>query len=109
MDPADLPLPLPTGLPTGAAPAPVRPAGDDLLDLRRRVDRLVLINAALWELLKARTGAEDIDLTAALVEIEAQAAADRSCRGCGRRLQAKSQTCQYCGRNNPPSSPILGL
>jgi hypothetical protein len=67
-------------------------------DLERRMERLALVNKAMWTLLSAKAGLTDIDLRSAILEIDAADVSTRTnvCSGCGRKLAARQVRCQYC-------------
>jgi ribosomal protein S27AE len=70
-----------------------------------RLDRLTLVNMAMWSLLKDKTGVTEEDLINRMVEIDiSDGRADgkvtpgvRKCGKCGRTLAAKHRKCLYCG------------
>lgn len=78
---------------------------DECLRLSRRIDRLVLVNAALWELLKERTGLTDVELQSKVLEVDARdgqvdgrlGGVKQTCPACGKTLHPKHAKCLYCG------------
>lgn len=82
---------------------------EDAVDLARRlddrIDRLALINMALWSLLQERTGLTEEDLANRVQELDlADGQVDGKvggqvvqCPQCGRTLSQKHQKCLYCG------------
>lgn len=73
--------------------------------LEERLERLLLVNAALWELARGRLGLTEDDLIAKVSEIDLRdGAADgkrsampRACRHCKRVNAAVHAHCLYCG------------
>ncbi len=75
--------------------------------LQRDHERLKLVTAALWQLLKDRTGAtdddlrryvEDVDLMDGRLDGKLRAPRElRECRACGRRIMNSAAMCLYCG------------
>ncbi|MGF1595357.1 MAG: hypothetical protein ACFCVK_00240 [Acidimicrobiales bacterium] len=84
---------------------------DDIDELHGRIDRLVLVNHALWELLAAATGLDGAALTAKLVEIdERDGRVDGRHQGvaaecaCGAKVGPRVVNCQFCGAPAPQRS-----
>jgi hypothetical protein len=77
-----------------------------LQDLHDRLGRLAQLNAALWELLKERTGLIDAELDARVLERAATADAVPACHRCGKPLHPKHGACLYCGTPRPRGSPF---
>lgn len=73
--------------------------------LSARVDRLTLINMALWSLMKERTGLTEEDLAKRIQEIDlADGQLDgkirtqiKNCPHCQRTLSQKHNRCLFCG------------
>ncbi len=73
--------------------------------LEGRVDRLTLVNAAMWSLMQDKLGVTEEDLINRMVEIDISdgtpdgkiTAGIRKCTKCGRTLAAKHRKCLYCG------------
>lgn len=73
--------------------------------LEERMDRLLLANMALWELLKDRTSLSEEDLKDKMQEIDLRdGQADgkitsqvAKCAQCGRTMSRKHRRCLYCG------------
>lgn len=82
---------------------------ENAVDLARRlddrIDRLALINMALWSLLKERTGLTEEDLASRVQQLDLEdGRADGKiggqvveCPQCRRTLSQKHQRCLYCG------------
>lgn len=77
---------------------------EEVRELERRLERLALVNKAMWTLLRTKVGLTDVELRSMILEIDA---ADgvidgrigsrlQVCTGCGRNLAAKQTRCQYC-------------
>lgn len=70
-----------------------------------RLDRLTLVNMAMWSLLKDKLGVTEEDLISRMVEIDiTDGRADgkvtvgvRKCGKCGRTLSPRHRKCLYCG------------
>lgn len=87
-----------------------RAARDKVEELERKVEKLVLVNMALWEILQEKLNLapielidriQDIDLrdgrldgTAGRAEGETEV---RECEACGRTMSRRHQQCMYCG------------
>ena len=74
-------------------------------DLEDRLDKLLLVNMAMWELLKARTELTEEDLLGKVQEIDLRdGRADgkvsktvAECPKCGRTMSPRHKKCLYCG------------
>ncbi len=74
-------------------------------DLEQRVDRLSLINMALWELVSEKLGLTDDQLNEKIKEIDlSDGRLDgkvrvpvQQCPSCGRTLSKRHARCLYCG------------
>lgn len=74
-----------------------------------RVDQLLLVCAAMWELVKERTGATDQDLIDKVAILDAQDGvadgkltyAPQKCPKCQRTVFPKHRRCLYCGADAP--------
>ncbi len=82
-------------------------------DLERRLERLALVNKALWTLLSTKAGLTDIDLRSAILEIDAadgtvdgRSTRTHVCTGCGRKLAARLVRCQYCNTEFTQTDPF---
>ncbi|HNR32363.1 MAG TPA: hypothetical protein PKI11_15835 [Candidatus Hydrogenedentes bacterium] len=77
-----------------------------LRDMQDEVDRLCLLNQALWELLRDRLGVTDADLERVAYEVDMRdGKADGKitahavrCPTCGRVSNSKHAKCLYCGQ-----------
>jgi len=89
-------------------------AAETVVQLGRRLDRLVLINAALWSLVKDTTGLTDAALAERMAVVDA---ADGqldgkvrvvlgACPECGRTLSQKQGRCLFCGHEPPAPDPF---
>lgn len=83
---------------------------DDLSYLTARLEKLTLINAGMWELLKERCGISEFELKAKMLELDAadgaidgkMKSARRMCADCGKALHPRHSKCLYCGKDNIP-------
>ena len=74
-------------------------------DVNERLDQLLLVCAAMWELLREKTSVSDDDLARKIAEIDARdGVADgkitpkaQPCAKCGRPVFPRHQRCIYCG------------
>ncbi len=75
------------------------------VDAEKRVDQLVLICNAMWELLREKTGLTEQDLIERVAILDAKdGVADgkltrgpTKCTKCNRTVLPKHQKCMYCG------------
>ncbi len=75
-------------------------------ELQDEVDRLALLNQALWELIRARLGVTDADLERMAYDIDMRdgrsdgkiTAHAVRCPACGRVSNSKRAKCLYCGQ-----------
>ena len=85
--------------------------------LEDSIDRLVLVNAALWSLLKDRTGLTDAALTARVRDIDLRDGVEdgkitttvQNCQKCGRTMAPRHKRCLYCGGERLASGPFQGI
>ncbi|MEM1212444.1 MAG: hypothetical protein AAGI68_09125 [Planctomycetota bacterium] len=89
-----------------AARSEARSAATNLRDMEQRLDRLLLVNVALWSLLQEKTGLTERDLmdrVRLLDEMDGRADGKASgpkvspCHACGRPVPARRDKCPYCG------------
>lgn len=81
-----------------------RQAQDRVAELEARLDKLTLTCAALWQLMKAKTGVSDQQLTEAIREIDLRdgrldgkvAAEAKACPSCKRTMSKRHNKCLYC-------------
>jgi len=81
----------------------------DAAEAQERMDQLLLVCAAMWELLAEKTGLTEGDLVARIAEIDARdGVADGKmtympvkCPQCQRTIFPKQQKCLYCGAGRP--------
>lgn len=75
-------------------------------ELERAVDRLLLINRAMWEIMQERLGVTLEQLTEKVNEIDLRDGAldgryekrrITKCESCGRNLNSRHTRCIYCG------------
>lgn len=80
-------------------------ARQDVRELRHQVERLSLLNQALWEILREKAGLTDADLERKAHEIDLRDGVEDgkmggnalTCPTCGRVSNAKHYKCLYCG------------
>ena len=85
--------------------------------LEESIDRLVLVNAALWSLVKDRTGLTDAQLTARVRDIDLRDGVEdgkitpnvQNCQKCGRSMNPRHRQCIYCGGERLKTSPFQGI
>jgi hypothetical protein len=85
--------------------------------LEDRVERLTLICAAVWDLLRERGKLTEQDLIERIAILDAKdGVADgkmsrktRPCSKCGRPIAAQHTKCMYCGAVEVPASPFEGV
>jgi hypothetical protein len=78
---------------------------DEVTKLGVRFNRLLLLNQALWELLKERTGLEEQDVLAKVTEIDQRdgkidgkmGISVMDCPACGQKTNSKRSSCLMCG------------
>ncbi len=76
-----------------------------VISLEERIDKLLLVNMAVWELLKERTSLTEEDLLAKVQEVDLRdGVADgkvtklvKKCHKCSRTMSPKHRKCLYCG------------
>ena len=92
-------------------------ARDGVDHLEVRVDRLLLVMDAMWELLAERTGATEADLLAKVQEIDQRdgtvdgrrTTIARRCSACGAAVGNDRTTCMFCGHEEPGRSGFDGV
>ena len=83
---------------------------EDMVHLQERVEMLTLVSRALWELLEKKTGLEERDLVAKVAEIDLRdGQLDHQlqspvfdCPSCGKKVNARTRMCVYCGFKDFP-------
>jgi hypothetical protein len=88
----------------------------ELDELEARVDRLYLVNQALWALLKQKTGLTDQELQKEIEKLDlvetkpASTSTALVCKDCNRTVSRRHKICIYCGGPDlvepPGASPI---
>ncbi len=94
---------------TSAASVPGTPRPGDTAELHERIDQLLLVNSAMWELLAEKTGLTENDLVTRIAEIDARDGvadgkmtyAPVKCRQCQRTIFPKQDKGLYCGAPRP--------
>lgn len=85
--------------------------------LEDSVARLALVNAAMWSLLKDRTGLTDAALTARVRDIDLRDGVEdgkitpnvQTCAKCGRTLAPRHRRCIYCGTERAGGTPFQSI
>ncbi|RYG66729.1 hypothetical protein EON80_14885 [bacterium] len=80
-------------------------AGERVADLEERVDKMALLNLALWSLLEEKLGLTEAELAQRVQEIDLLdgqldgkvQGKPLDCNDCGRTLHQKHRRCLYCG------------
>ena len=91
-----------------------RDAKTEIRDLRTAVDRLLLVNRAIWEIVAEATELTDADLVEKVNEIDLRDGAldgklttrVRECPQCGRTMYKGHRQCLYCGAPDPEPDPF---
>lgn len=86
----------------------------DVTFLEDAVERLALMNRAMWELLSERVGVDDRELLEKIREVDLRDGreddrirpAPRACPECGRTLSRRHLRCLYCGAADPDGDPF---
>lgn len=79
-----------------------------LLELESQVNRLLLINAALYDVIKTKLGVTDEDISNKIKELNEKSTIFdqkndqlvRKCKKCGKNLIQRRSLCVYCGTEN---------
>jgi hypothetical protein len=82
-----------------------------------RLERLLLVSLALWELLRERTGLTEADLLAKVAEIDVRDGIldgklrfpPIPCPNCNRPVYPRHHTCLYCGTKLPAETPFAAV
>lgn len=84
-------------------------------ELRRQVNKLTLINMALFEILHEKLGLTEAELQAKMTEIDLRDGhlggdvphtPPVSCEACGKTYSKRHNHCLYCGHINMSGSPF---
>ena len=76
-------------------------ATNETMQIRRELNRLLMINEALWEIIRDREGLKDDDLIRKIDEIDLRDGVLN-----GRRAKQTPQDCSNCGRTLPKRQPV---
>ena len=98
----------------GQAERTARDARTQIQDLRTAVDRLLLVNRAMWEILAEATDLTDADLVQKVNEIDLRdgrldgklTTRVRECPSCRRTMYKGHRQCLYCGAPDPEPDPF---
>lgn len=85
--------------------------------LEESVARLALLNAAMWSLLKDRTGLTDAALASRIRDIDLRDGVEdgkitpnvQTCQKCNRTMAPRHRHCIYCGGERLTTSPFQGV
>jgi len=90
--------------------------GDRLRDLEQRYERMRLVTAALWQLLKDHTGLTDADLKKYIEKVDlsdgkldgkiSRRAGAIDCPHCGRRTLKTAVVCPWCSKRLSVGDPF---
>ena len=87
----------------------VSQSGSELVELKAavrqlqaRVERHALVVQVLKDLLLAHGGFSEDEFLDRLKAAAAQKVDDKTCRKCGKVMNAKHARCMYCGEQRPP-------
>ena len=94
------------------AQSSAREAQETAKENEERIDQLVLVCAAMWELLREKAGLTEDDLITRVAEIDARdgiadgklTAKVQKCPKCSRVISPKHMRCLYCGFQIPIDS-----
>ena len=90
-------------------------ATTETIELRREVNRLLMITEALWDFIREREGLSDEQLVAKIDEIDLRDGAldgrsaktpPTQCDACGRTLAKRQPVCIYCGTDAESRDPF---
>ncbi|MEI7833829.1 MAG: hypothetical protein WCJ56_11620 [bacterium] len=87
----------------------------DINYYEQAIDRMTLLNMAMWSILKEKLGVTDEELLKRVEEIDlSDGRLDgkvhvqvSTCPQCNRQMSCKHQRCLYCGYTIPAQDPIL--
>ena len=85
--------------------------------LRVAIDKLILVNVALWEIIAEAQGLTEEDLLNKVNEIDLRDGVldgkmrppVRKCASCGRMLQQGHEKCIYCGTKDKSADPFQNI
>jgi len=88
---------------------------ESIHDVKDRLDKLVLISMAMWELIRDKTKLTEEDLAVKISEIDmrdgqmdgrAAPAKMKTCPSCNRAMSARHKRCLFCGRVDIDPNPF---
>ena len=84
----------------------------ELQRMEERFDKLSLLTAGMWELLKEKTGITDDALRAIITTLETQRQQEsqqNTCPQCGRAMLTRAHRCLYCDYRTPETDPFTPI
>jgi len=104
------------GVSSGAMTA-ANQAARTAVDIEERLDKLMLINMAMWELIRDRSKLTEADLLAKVQELDLRDGVPdgkmtrtvSKCSKCDRTMSPRHQSCMYCGADKLHSSVFDGI
>lgn len=102
------------GIDAARAGAKAQSAHEKYRQLEERVEKLILLNLAMWELIKERTQLTEADLVKRVAEIDLRdGVADgkitrtvKKCKECGKVMSSRHSNCLYCGAIDLAAGPF---
>ncbi len=99
------------------ARADARDVRGELKVLEGAIERLLLVNRAMWEMFSGPAGLTEKDLIAKVREIDLRDGREdgrlrlavRDCVACGRTMQKKHARCLYCGAEEQGADPFRAV
>lgn len=91
-------------------------SGSQVSSIERKLDRAVLLNQAIWSLIKQQTSLTETDLMQEIRRIDmldgqldGKSAETKKCNKCSTILAASAVTCYQCGAKNSVDSAFHSL
>ncbi|WP_310448449.1 hypothetical protein [Thiobacillus sp.] len=88
----------------------------DIGSLERKIDRLALLNQAIWSLIKEQTSLTEVDLMERIKgldmldgQLNGKVSDTKKCNRCGTVLTASAYSCYSCGAESAVSSAFHKL
>jgi hypothetical protein len=82
--------------------------------LERRLERLAVVDKAMWTLVRDKLGLSDVELRSMVLEVDASdgqidgriGTPTQTCGACGRSTTARHGRCQYCNAELAKEDPF---